>query len=316
VRDARELSMTKTVNEAGGVTIRLRNEYSAPATAWIVECHKPASGGWASQWHWSDTSLGLDPKPLDPGKETDFAVPKAMITRTCDDFHVIAAVFADGTVSGDRSWITAIVDERRRVYQDIAKAIDMLNKSVNDGADRSAVVKQFTEWRDAELPNPGRVPKTYGETLGFNPQSPKPFIPTRPFARAAVPGLTVLLLQEQANAIPDAVKALQEWRERLGQIKLVTEAGGPTSPPETRPRQQAQSARPADPDLIGKPAPDFTLKDLDGREIALKDLRGKAVLLNFWGSWCPPCREELPQLEALYKALKDKGQVVIGIDST
>ena len=69
-------------------------------------------------------------------------------------------------------------------------------------------------------------------------------------------------------------------------------------------------------EAVGKPAPDFTLKDVDGREVALKDLRGKAVLLNFWATWCEPCRDEMPHLEALHEAFKDKGLVVIGINAT
>lgn len=52
---------------------------------------------------------------------------------------------------------------------------------------------------------------------------------------------------------------------------------------------------------IGSFAPSFTLKTLEGEEVALEDYRGKIVILNFWGSWCPPCREEMPYLEAFYE---------------
>jgi len=66
--------------------------------------------------------------------------------------------------------------------------------------------------------------------------------------------------------------------------------------------------------LLGKPAPDFTLKDLDGREVALKDFLGKTVLLNFWATWCAPCREQMPQIELLSRDFKDKGLVVLGVN--
>jgi peroxiredoxin len=59
----------------------------------------------------------------------------------------------------------------------------------------------------------------------------------------------------------------------------------------------------------------FTLTDLDGRQWTLRDLRGKVVLVNFWATWCPPCRKEMPDLNALYKELKDKGFVVLAISN-
>ncbi len=66
--------------------------------------------------------------------------------------------------------------------------------------------------------------------------------------------------------------------------------------------------------LLGKPAPDFTLKDLDGHDVSLKDLIGKTVLLNFWATWCAPCREQMPQIESLSTNFKDKGLVVLGVN--
>jgi peroxiredoxin len=62
------------------------------------------------------------------------------------------------------------------------------------------------------------------------------------------------------------------------------------------------------------PAPDFALPTLSGESIRLSDLRGKAVLLNFWATWCVPCRTEMPTMEALYQAYRDRGLAVVGIN--
>ena len=59
---------------------------------------------------------------------------------------------------------------------------------------------------------------------------------------------------------------------------------------------------------------DFTLTDLDGKSWNLKDLKGKVVLLNFWATWCPPCRKEMPDLEMLYRRFGAQGLIIIGID--
>ncbi len=61
-------------------------------------------------------------------------------------------------------------------------------------------------------------------------------------------------------------------------------------------------------------APDFTLTSFDGETITLSELRGQVVIVNFWASWCPPCREEAPYLEATWRKYKDQGVVFIGVD--
>lgn len=63
----------------------------------------------------------------------------------------------------------------------------------------------------------------------------------------------------------------------------------------------------------GKVAPVFELKDLEGKKVSLTDFKGKVILLNFWATWCAPCKAEMPSLENLYSNLKSKGLVVIGV---
>lgn len=60
-------------------------------------------------------------------------------------------------------------------------------------------------------------------------------------------------------------------------------------------------------------APEFSLKDLNGKNVRLSDFRGKVVLVNFWASWCPPCKMEIPGFQKIYAAYKDKGFTIVGI---
>jgi peroxiredoxin len=62
-----------------------------------------------------------------------------------------------------------------------------------------------------------------------------------------------------------------------------------------------------------KKAPDFSLKDLDGKEVEIKQFKGKVVFLNFWATWCGPCKEEMPGLEVLHKQFKEKNFVLLTI---
>src|SRR5881296_4427575 len=70
----------------------------------------------------------------------------------------------------------------------------------------------------------------------------------------------------------------------------------------------------ARPPVVGSPAPEIALKDLRGQEVRLSDLHGKIVLLNFWATWCKPCKEEMPAMQASYDKLRDKGFVVLAVN--
>ncbi|GGD13103.1 thiol-disulfide oxidoreductase ResA [Pontibacillus salipaludis] len=64
----------------------------------------------------------------------------------------------------------------------------------------------------------------------------------------------------------------------------------------------------------GDQAPDFTLKTLDGETVQLSDYKGQGVFLNFWATYCPPCKEEMPYMESQYQKFKDKGVQILAVD--
>lgn len=114
--------------------------------------------------------------------------------------------------------------------------------------------------------------------------------------------------------------AIRRWREIL--IGLVAAAAvcvglyviffeGNQPPPEVTEFRWGSKPK------VGDPAPDFTLPTLGGNPVRLTNYKGKVVFLNFWATWCPPCREEMPSMESLYQRLKgrDFEMLAVSIDS-
>ncbi len=72
---------------------------------------------------------------------------------------------------------------------------------------------------------------------------------------------------------------------------------------------------PPAPVVAGEMAPDFTLEDTKGNKVTLSSLRGKVVMVNFWATWCPPCKEEMPSMEKLNKIMAGEDFVMLAINT-
>ncbi|PJA77663.1 MAG: thiol-disulfide oxidoreductase ResA [Nitrospirae bacterium CG_4_9_14_3_um_filter_51_5] len=90
---------------------------------------------------------------------------------------------------------------------------------------------------------------------------------------------------------------------------LGCDSGYSGSSDDLPPSSRSVASRPS----TGSPAPDFRLMDLHGKAVSLSDFHGKVVLLNFWATWCGPCRIEMPAMEALYGSLQSKGLEILAV---
>jgi peroxiredoxin len=114
---------------------------------------------------------------------------------------------------------------------------------------------------------------------------------------------------------PVEVRQIIEFRRAAAGGDLPDELFVFQPPPGVEEVGSAEFQKPAASNLEGKPAPDFQLRDLAGKAVALKDLRGQVVVLDFWATWCGPCRIDMPRIEALHNDLKAKGLRVFGVNA-
>ncbi len=105
----------------------------------------------------------------------------------------------------------------------------------------------------------------------------------------------------------------RRWRFALA-FSVALVLGGAWVFASRMPIEAAEGATREPAPRVGHPAPDFSLLTPEGEPLSLSGLRGQVVLLNFWATWCPPCRAEMPALQDAYDRFKGEGFVVLGVD--
>lgn len=98
---------------------------------------------------------------------------------------------------------------------------------------------------------------------------------------------------------------MRRWRQKIGVLLILTVLVAACSGPGSAAPQGI---------TVGNRARDFHLESLHGEQVSLSDYKGSVVLVNFWATWCAPCRAEIPDFEAAYQAHKDDDFVVLGIN--
>jgi len=119
-------------------------------------------------------------------------------------------------------------------------------------------------------------------------------------------------LKPTASQAPSQITAATEVRAIFLTVTPELYQSKPTGLPGRSP--PTPPATPESGPVVGMLAPDFSLKTLDGKTDSLSAYKGKAILINFWASWCSPCKEEMPGLQAIYEKYRDQGLVILGVD--
>jgi cytochrome c biogenesis protein CcmG/thiol:disulfide interchange protein DsbE len=110
-------------------------------------------------------------------------------------------------------------------------------------------------------------------------------------------------LRRSLTVVRTAIAAMALISVRLSTSSVI--AADVSMPPATSPPKTSQP-------IVAKPI-EFTLPDLRGSPVSIKDLRGHPLIVDFWATWCPPCRKQIPELKAIYDRYRSHGLIVIGV---
>lgn len=137
--------------------------------------------------------------------------------------------------------------------------------------------------------------------------------PETHFVRQVVIDLKASII---ARGQPDVTKALvtMDYTSVQPDAKLADKQFAWAAPDGSKDSAAADAEEGDATALVGKEAPDFTLNDMDAKAVSMKDQKGSVVVLDFWATWCGPCRQSLPGLNKIYKELQGKGMKAYAVD--
>jgi peroxiredoxin len=128
----------------------------------------------------------------------------------------------------------------------------------------------------------------------------------RPGRQHKTPGTVVRLRRLARNQVARTAFGLAVLAAIIGVLVVISQSGDG--------EETVLGPLTSDGPSIGEPAPDFVLEGTDGETVKLSDLQGQPVWINFWATWCPPCRGELPDIQKLFEEKGDAGLVVLAIN--
>lgn len=125
---------------------------------------------------------------------------------------------------------------------------------------------------------------------------------------------TIVLILILAASIFSVKQYEKNTLNNMQSNNIITNTPQATKSPEPSLETSKDNPMLINPNSMKVSALDFKLKDLNGKEVSLSQFKGKRVFLNFWATWCPPCKAEMPEIEAIFKETKDSDLVILAVN--